>query len=149
MNLTDRRTEALRLFEAGVAAADPYLAVAGALGAERPALIVAVGKAARRMAEAALAAYPGVRAIVVTNYENAKPLEGAEVLASGHPVPDENGAAAAERVIAALKAAGGPVLALISGGGSALLPRLQTGSRWPRRPRSTACSSPQAPISPR
>ena len=56
MNLTDRRTEALRLFEAGVAAADPYLAVAGALGAERPALIVAVGKAARRMAEAALAA---------------------------------------------------------------------------------------------
>ena len=122
MNLTDRRTEALRLFEAGVAAADPYLAVAGALGAERPALIVAVGKAARRMAEAALAAYPGVRAIVVTNYENARPLAGAEVLASGHPVPDENGAAAAERVIAALKAAGGPVLALISGGGSALLP---------------------------
>ncbi len=122
MDLTDRRTEVLRLFEAGVAAADPYRAVAGALGADKPALIVAVGKAARRMAEAALAAYPGVRAIVVTNYENAKPLAGAEVLASGHPVPDGNGAAAAEAVIAALKAASGPVLALISGGGSALLP---------------------------
>ena len=122
MDLTDRRTEALRLFEAGVAAADPYRAVAGALGGERPALIVAVGKAARRMAEAALAAYPGIRAIVVTNYENARPLEGAEVLPSGHPVPDENGAAAAEKVAEALRAAGGPVLALISGGGSALLP---------------------------
>ena len=122
MDLTDRRTEALRLFEAGVAAADPYRAVAGALGGDAPALIVAVGKAARRMAEAALAAYPGIRAIVVTNYENARPLEGAEVLPSGHPVPDENGAAAAERVAEALKAAGGPVLALISGGGSALLP---------------------------
>ncbi len=122
MDLTDRRTEALRLFEAGVAAADPYRAVAGALEAERPALIVAVGKAARRMAEAALAAHPGVRTIVVTNYENARPLEGAEVLASGHPVPDENGAAAAEKVAEALQATGGPVLALISGGGSALLP---------------------------
>lgn len=122
MDLTDRRADAMRLFKAGVAAADPYRAVAGALGADRPALIVAVGKAAGRMAEAALAAYPDVPAIVVTNYENAKPLEGAEVLASGHPVPDENGAAAAERVIAALKTAGGPVLAMISGGGSALLP---------------------------
>jgi len=122
MDLTDRRTEAQRLFMAGVAAADPYDAVARALGAEAPALIVAVGKAARGMAEAALAAHPGVPAIVVTNYENAKPLAGAEVLASGHPVPDENGAAAAERVIAALQTAKGPVLALISGGGSALLP---------------------------
>ena len=34
MDLTDRRTEVLRLFEAGVAAADPYRAVAGALGAD-------------------------------------------------------------------------------------------------------------------
>ena len=44
------------------------------------------------------------------------------MFAAGHPVPDENGAAAAHEVIAALQAADGPVLALISGGGSALLP---------------------------
>jgi hydroxypyruvate reductase len=43
-------------------------------------------------------------------------------MAAGHPVPDENGAAAARSVIAALHDANGPVLALISGGGSALLP---------------------------
>jgi len=56
------------------------------------------------------------------NYENAQPLEGAEVFASGHPVPDAAGAKAADAVIAALLGTDGPVLALISGGGSALLP---------------------------
>ncbi|MFA8442442.1 glycerate kinase [Yoonia sp.] len=118
-----RRAEALRIFEAGVKAADPYAAVAGALDdVDPPALIVAVGKAARLMAQAALARFSGVTCLVVTNYENAAPLEGATVMAAGHPVPDANGAAAAKAVIAALHAAEGPVLALISGGGSALLP---------------------------
>ena len=120
----DLRAEALRIFQAGVAAADPVAAVDRALarGMDRPALIVAVGKAARAMAQAALARFPGVRCIVVTNYENAKPLDGAEVFPAGHPVPDDNGAHAAQAVIAALQVADGPVLALISGGGSALLP---------------------------
>jgi hydroxypyruvate reductase len=63
-----------------------------------------------------------VDCIVVTNYENATDLVGATVMPAGHPVPDENGAAAARAVIAALRSAKGPVLALISGGGSALLP---------------------------
>ncbi|MFA8440783.1 glycerate kinase [Yoonia sp.] len=118
-----RRAEALRIFEAGVKAADPYAAVAGALDdVDPPALIVAVGKAARLMAQAALARFSSVTCLVVTNYENAAPLEGATVMAAGHPVPDANGAAAAKAVIAALHAAEGPVLALISGGGSALLP---------------------------
>ncbi len=62
--------------------------------------------------------------IVVTNYENARDLSGATVLASGHPVPDENGLAAADRVEEMLGAASAAdrVIALISGGGSALLP---------------------------
>ena len=121
--MDNRRAEALRIFEAGVKAADPYAAVADALDdVAPPALIVAVGKAARLMAQAALARFSGVTCLVVTNYENAAPLEGATVIAAGHPVPDTNGAAAAKAVIAALRAADGPVLALISGGGSALLP---------------------------
>ena len=111
------------IFDAGVAAADPFAAVAAHLPlAPTPALILAVGKAARRMAEAALAVHPGVPALVVTNYENAGPLDGAEVLAAGHPVPDAGGLAAGQAVLAALAAVRGPVLALISGGGSALLP---------------------------
>ncbi len=118
-----KRTEALRIFQAGLKAADPYAAVAGALDdVPTPALIIAVGKAARLMAQAALARFSGVTCIVVTNYENAAELAGATVLAAGHPVPDANGAAAAKAVIKALHKAQGPVLALISGGGSALLP---------------------------
>lgn len=121
--MRDDRAEALRIFKAGVKAADPYAAVAGALhDVSEPGLIVAIGKAARLMAQAALARFAGVKCLVVTNYENATDLEGAVVMAAGHPVPDENGAAAARAVIAALHDAKGPVLALISGGGSALLP---------------------------
>ena len=121
--MNDMRAEVRRIFEAGVAAADPFRAVAGALDdVPAPALIIAVGKAARLMAKAALARFSGVPCLVVTNYENAISLEGATVLAAGHPVPDENGAAAARAVIDALGRADGPVLALISGGGSALLP---------------------------
>ncbi len=65
-----------------------------------------------------------VEAIVVTNRENARPLPGATVLASGHPVPDEAGARAAEAVEKFLAPAteADRVIALISGGGSALLP---------------------------
>jgi hydroxypyruvate reductase len=84
--------------------------------------MIAVGKAAVQMARAALDAFPGVPTRVVTNYENAFDLPGAIVMAAGHPVPDENGAIAARAVLADLAAVQGPVLALISGGGSALLP---------------------------
>uniref|UniRef100_A0AAN0M827 DUF4147 domain-containing protein n=1 Tax=Yoonia rhodophyticola TaxID=3137370 RepID=A0AAN0M827_9RHOB len=112
------RAQALRIFQAGVAAADPHAAVTAVLDdVQTPARIIAVGKAARRMAAAAMARFPGVPALVVTNYENATPLAGATVMAAGHPVPDENGAKAAQAVIAALQASDGPVLALISGVG--------------------------------
>ena len=121
--MNDLRAEAVRIFRAGVAAADPFAAITAHLDdVPDPALIIAVGKAARLMAKAALARFGGLRCIVVTNYENAADLDGAEIFAAGHPVPDANGAAAALAVIAALQDATGPVLALISGGGSALLP---------------------------
>ena len=119
----DKRALVRRIFDAGIRAADPYTAVEKVVGdVTPPALIVAVGKAGRLMAKAALARFPGVPTLVVTNYENATQLAGAQVMAAGHPVPDENGSKAAQAVIAALQDARGPVLALISGGGSALLP---------------------------
>lgn len=89
-------------------------------------LVLAIGKAARPMTEALLRQLGDqpFRALVVTNYENAKPIAGAEVMAAGHPVPDENGAMAARMVEAVLAKASAKdrVVALISGGGSALLP---------------------------
>jgi len=121
--LNKLRQQAVDIFMAGVKAADPFAAVQNALAeVTEPAQIIAVGKAARLMAKAALGRFKDVPCIVVTNYENAKPLDGAQVYAAGHPVPDQNGADAAQAVIKALNAATGPVLALISGGGSALLP---------------------------
>ena len=121
--MTDLRAHARQIFTAGVVAADPRAAVARHIGeVDQPALMIAVGKAGVQMAEAALAAFPGVPTRVVTNYENAVDLAGTRVMAAGHPVPDENGAIAAEAVLDDLGQVTGPVLALISGGGSALLP---------------------------
>ena len=150
--MTDPRTIVRQIFDAGVAAADPAAAVARQIAqVPPPSQIIAVGKAAIQMAGAALKAHPGVPTRVITNYENAHDLEGATVMAAGHPVPDANGAAAAQAVLADLKVATGPVLALISGGGSALMPApipLRTGRkvggitctsmmRWIRLPRSS------------
>lgn len=130
----DLRAKACRLFHVAVVAADPAGALRRALlaypvGVPPPGgvyIVIAVGKAAVPMAETALAALHGapVRALVVTNYENARPVAGAAVMAAGHPVPDENGARAGDAVAALLETAGEDdrVIALISGGGSALLP---------------------------
>ncbi|MGR3469110.1 MAG: glycerate kinase type-2 family protein [Shimia sp.] len=127
------RAEALRLFQAGVAAADPADGVSRAL-AKRPvapdAWIVAVGKAAVKMTEAAMDHVPSPRGvIVVTNPENARPLPGAQVFAASHPVPDAEGLRAAEAVEAMLAqtTVGQEVLVLISGGGSALVPAPRAG----------------------
>ncbi|MGB3146228.1 MAG: DUF4147 domain-containing protein [Paracoccaceae bacterium] len=136
--MTDLRAEARRLFDAAVKAADPRLALRAGFAENPPPravnngsyIVVSVGKAAIPMAEEALAflaeidASRPVEAIVVTNYENARDLPGARTFASGHPVPDENGLRAGQAVMALLDRAGADdsVIALISGGGSALLP---------------------------
>ncbi len=128
------RAKVTALFSVGCLAADPAKALDRAL-AERPLprpdpggayLIVAVGKAAIPMARCLLGHLRGqpCSALVVTNAENAMAVEGATVLAAAHPVPDESGAAAARAVEALLTGATAKdrVIALISGGGSALLP---------------------------
>lgn len=148
MDVSLRQT-ALAIFQAGLEAADPYLAVSrllryGERGLEigfgaggrmpsasgrRPKIqVVAVGKAACRMAEAACAIVPAdamaAAPLVVTNYDNVKTLAGMEVFGAGHPVPDENGLLAARQTVARLRALSSDDLGLLllSGGGSALLP---------------------------
>lgn len=118
------RNLAKQIFAAGVTAANPTTAVEKHLSqvTDTPSLIIAVGKAAGAMIQPAMAAYPAAKALAVTNYENATEIAGATVFAAGHPVPDAAGAKAAAALIDALQSTDGPVLALISGGGSALLP---------------------------
>lgn len=124
---------AMDLIRAGIAAADPARCVARALPqalAENPPdpggewCIIALGKAARAMADAALQALPDARALVITNAGNDAPLGRAEILVAGHPVPDAAGEAAARRVEELLAGCRPEdrLLALISGGGSAMLP---------------------------
>lgn len=123
---------ALALIDAGIAAADPANAVRAHLRliAEDPPgpdgrwQIIAVGKAARAMADAAMQALPGAPVLIVTNAGNDAPLAGAQMMTAGHPVPDAPGEAAARAVEAAIAALGpgDRLLALISGGGSAMLP---------------------------
>ena len=140
------RSSAFRIFQAGVAAADPYNAVHRFLKAEQNQLqivmddggksrtgnwpkihLIAFGKAACPMLKAALEIIPpGLlgKTIAVTNYENVTSIEGVNVIGAAHPLPDESGYQAAKLCaeIAQNAKAGELVLVLVSGGGSALIP---------------------------
>ena len=61
--------------------------------------------------------------LVVTRYGHGVPCERIEIVEAAHPVPDAAGEAAAARILQRVSrlSAGDQVLALISGGGSALL----------------------------
>ena len=61
--------------------------------------------------------------LVVTRYDHGLPCDRIEVVEAAHPVPDEAGQAAARRILALVQGLTGDdlVLALMSGGGSALL----------------------------
>ena len=117
-----------RLFDAAVAAADPRRVLAGHLPPppRGRCVVVGAGKSAAVMAAAVEAAWPAVRleGVVVTRYGHAVPTRRITVLESSHPVPDAAGEAAARRILAAVRGLGADdlVLALISGGASALLP---------------------------
>ncbi len=115
------------LFEAAVTAADPKAALARALPA-RPkgrTVVIGAGKGAAQMAAAFedLWGEP-VEGVVVTRYGYAAPCRRIRVLEAAHPVPDEAGLAATAALLDAVSGLGPDdlVVALVCGGGSALLP---------------------------
>ncbi|OWU86202.1 hydroxypyruvate reductase [Oceanicola sp. 22II-s10i] len=114
------------LFEAAVGAADPAEALKGHLP-ERPkgrTVVIGAGKGAAQLAAAFEAAWDGpVEGVVVTRYGYAAPCPSLKVIEAAHPVPDAAGEAATREVMAALDGltADDLVVALITGGGSALL----------------------------
>jgi len=147
--LADLRKDAQRIFQAGIDAADPYLAVKRSLQLDGNQLIckldlnnarlvrkkywqkiylVAFGKAACTMIRAAQEIIPAQllagKAMAVTNYENVQEIENIEVIGAGHPLPDQAGLAGAQRIIEQVLQAQQDelVLVLVSGGGSALVP---------------------------
>jgi hydroxypyruvate reductase len=115
------------LFTAAVAAAQPEKAVRAHLP-EPPkgrTIVIGAGKASAQMARAFEAAWPGpVDGLVVTRYGYAVPCARIEIVEASHPVPDAAGFLAARRIMEKLAGLSHDdlVVALISGGGSALLP---------------------------
>ena len=121
-----------RLFEAAVAAGDPGAAVQRNLP-EAPAgrtVVVGAGKAAARMAAALEGVWPApLTGVVAVPYSHGAPCRSVRVIEAAHPVPDAAGLTAARALIAAVRGLGDDdlVIALISGGGSALLPAPPAG----------------------
>ncbi|HTU09771.1 MAG TPA: DUF4147 domain-containing protein [Allosphingosinicella sp.] len=112
------RADLLRMFHAGIAACLPETVLPRHLPAERPRVVLAIGKAAGAMARVAEAHYPEVAGLAVVPHGWAAELRSIELLHAGHPVPDEASVRAAERLLV-LAGAGG-ALVLLSGGASAL-----------------------------
>ena len=127
---SDPTTLLRALFEAALGAADPKLAVPPHLppqGSSLPkgrTLVIGAGKAAATMAQAVEESWNGpLEGLVVTRYGHAVPCQNIEVVEAAHPVPDEAGRAAAERILNMVQGLSPDdlVICLISGGGSALL----------------------------
>ena len=120
------------LFDAAVASAQPARVLARHLPASPRGrtIVVGAGKASAAMAEALEAHWAGdLEGVVVTRYGYGAPSRRIAIVEAAHPVPDAAGAAAAQRVLAAVAdlTPDDLVIALISGGGSALLPLPASG----------------------
>ena len=116
------------LFRHVVDAAQPGPAVRANLP-ERPkgrTIVVGAGKASAQMARAFEQAWDGpLTGLVVTRYGYATPCERIEIVEAAHPVPDAAGYLASRRIMEMVSGLSHDdlVVALISGGGSALLPQ--------------------------
>ena len=114
------------LFDAAISVADPALCVAPYLPPDDGGrlIVIGAGKASAAMAQAVEAHWSGpLDGLVVTRYGHGVPCQRIEIVEAAHPVPDTAGALAAQRVLDKLRGLqpSDRVLALISGGGSALL----------------------------
>lgn len=114
------------LFDAAVAAADPAHCLPPFLPPvpKGRTVVVGAGKAAAAMARAVERHWPGaIEGFVVTRYGYGLACERIDVVEAAHPVPDAAGVEAAQRALRLVSGltADDLVLALISGGGSALL----------------------------
>ncbi len=129
----DPRAFLRSLFDAAIAAAQPARVMAAHLPPppKGRTLVLGAGKAGGAMAAAVDALWPQgapLSGLVVTRYDHVPPAYREqrgriEVVEASHPVPDEAGARAAQRIVELTRGLTPDdlVLCLISGGGSALL----------------------------
>ena len=130
--MTTPRDQLSALFEAALAAADPARIIPPALDALAPPagriVVIGAGKASAAMAQIVEQHWADhadrISGLVVTRDGHAVPCRHIEIVEAAHPVPDARGRDAARRMLeetVAELSKDDLVLALISGGGSALL----------------------------
>jgi glycerate 2-kinase len=113
------------LFARAVKVADPMRSIAQHLPPKPKGrvIVIGAGKASARMAEAVETTWGPCEGLVITRYGYGRPCQGIEIVEASHPVPDQAGFEATARMLELLSGLGTDdfVLALISGGASALL----------------------------
>ncbi len=115
-----------QLADAAIRAADPSVRVPPILPEPpKKAIVLGAGKASAAMARAIETAWPDtdLKGVVVTRYGYEVACDRVEIVLAAHPVPDEAGREAARRILEMAENATQDdlVIALMSGGGSALL----------------------------
>ncbi|WP_162707222.1 glycerate kinase type-2 family protein [Phyllobacterium sp. A18/5-2] len=116
-----------KLFQAAVDAADPELTIAAHLPPKPKGrtIVIGAGKGSAQMASAFEKVWDGpLEGVVVTRYGFGAACKYIEIIEASHPVPDAAGLVASKRLLETVSGltADDLVVALISGGGSALLP---------------------------
>jgi len=132
MKISDPAAFLRTLFDADIAAAQPARCVPPHLPPPPHGrlIVVGAGKASAAMARAVEDHWPGpLVGLVVTRYGYEVACRQIEIVGAAHPVPDAAGFAAAGRMLDLVRGLSPDdlVLALISGGGSALLPLPDAG----------------------
>lgn len=125
-NSVDPKKLLVDMFDTAVAAALPARIVPPHL--PKPprgrTIVIGAGKASAAMAKAVEDHWQGpIEGLVVTRYGHAVPCAKIEIVEASHPVPDAAGEQAARRILEKVQGltADDLVIALISGGGSALM----------------------------
>ena len=120
------------LFDVAVKAGNPLQGIKAHLPRKPKGRVVVVGagKASAQMAEALEALWDGpLEGTVVSRHGTKANLKSTQLMTSAHPVPDAAGLAASDHLLGLVQGLTKDdlVIALISGGGSALLPAPQAG----------------------
>ena len=140
--LLEMRSDALAIFQAGLASVAPGPAIRAHCRRDGNRLdvgsrtydlaryekiwIIGTGKASAAMAQTMedLLGDRVAGGLITVKYDHLAPLRTVRIIEAGHPVPDQNGCNGAREMLSLAQAAGPKdlVFCLISGGGSALMP---------------------------
>ena len=126
--MTDPKSFLTAIFNAAVAAADPAKTIRDHLPAKPKGrtIVIGAGKGSAQMAAAFERVWDGpIEGLVVTRYGYGAKCERIEIIEAAHPVPDAAGLEASRLLLEKVRGLTEDdlVVALISGGGSALLPQ--------------------------